>query len=105
MAITKFGNESLELCEVSVYAIDREPLPWEKNVALGKQTWQIDTTFFGWSKRAVDGRSYGYGIFNRCTHTRAGPNRWWMVDLGKEERLTRVRLYSQVTSSRYCKTQ
>ena len=103
MAVTKFGYQYLELCEFSVYATNKEPLPWEKNVALGKRTWQIDTTSSGASSRAVDGNTNGHWNQNSCTHTNTGPNRWWMVDLGKEEKLTRVRLYNRLGSYLYCK--
>ena len=103
MAVTKFGYENLELCEVSVYATDKEPLPWEKNVALGMRTWQIDTQHSGSPERAVDGNTHGDWNQNSCTHTSGGLDRWWMVDLEKEAKLTRVRLYNRLDHSLYCK--
>ena len=100
MAVTKFGYENLELCEFSVYAIDMQPLPWERNVALGKQTWQVDTRLSFSSERAVDGNI----LETSCMQTKAASDRWWMVDLGKEERLTRVRLYNLISDPSSCKT-
>ena len=103
MAVTKFGYEHLELCEFLVYATDMQPFPWEKNVALGKRTWQINTAHAGSPSRAVDGNTDGDWYKYSCTLTKKGPNRWWMVDLEKEETLTRVRLYNRVESYLACK--
>ena len=89
MAVTKFGYGYLELCEVSVYANDIEPLPWEKNVALGKRTYMIEVMNRG---KEVDGILFNY---NSCTYSKKGSN-WWMVDLGKDSALTRVRLHNRV---------
>ena len=52
------------------------------NLALGRPAQQSSTIFGGKATWAVDGNKGGlYGIDLSCTHTLAGTNNWWLVDL------------------------
>ena len=97
VAVRKYGFWHLPLCEVQVYAED-EQSPLEKNVAQGKPTWQDSTYLSGASGRAVDGNTNPTYDAGFCSHTNGGTHKWWMVDLERDTRVSRVRLYNRLDS-------
>ena len=65
-------------------------VPLGDNLALGKPTSQITTSWGGRSGRAVDGNRNSNWRGGSCTHTHSRRKSWWRVDLQKNVRVRKV---------------
>jgi len=77
----------LHLAEVQVFRT--------RNLAYGKPTTQSTTGFGGDSARAVDGNTNGDFGGGSVSHTLAGQNEWWQVDLETVQDIGAVRLFNR----------
>lgn len=82
-------NVFLHLAEVQVMVDGKNVAP------LGKAT-QISTDYEGDAKRAIDGNTNGeYFAENSVTHTAAGDDPWWEVDLGEEKAVREIIVWNR----------
>jgi len=80
--------EYLTLCEVQVIGL-------AENIALGKDTLQVNTGWNGDSGRAVDGNADpNYGS-QSCTHTLDVYEPWLAIDLGQGYQISNVNLFNR----------
>jgi len=80
----------LSLAEVEVFARDGA------NAARGRPATQSSTDFGGDAARAVDGVTDGdYRAKNSVTHTAAGADPWWEVDLGGPVTVDRIVVWNR----------
>jgi hypothetical protein len=79
----------LSLAEVEVFV-------GKKNVARTGAATQISVDFNGPAKLAIDGNTSGeFAEAKSTTHTAAGDNPWWEVDLGKSQNVDRVQIWNR----------
>lgn len=80
----------LSLAEVQV-------MQGETNLALKGQATQSSTDFEGVAQRAIDGNTEGrFFVANSVTHTAAGDNPWWEVDLQSAQELQQIRIWNRL---------
>ncbi len=84
------GDQFLSLAEVQVFS-------GSDNLAPRGEASQISTDFAGEAKRAIDGNTNGnyYGA-NSTTHTAAGKDPWWEVDLKSEQAIDRIAVWNRL---------
>lgn len=87
------GEQYLSLAEVQVF-------DGNDNVALTGEAKQISTDFGGDAKRAIDGNTNGdYNGANSTSHTAAGKDPWWELDLKSVRRLDRIAIWNRTDSA------
>jgi hypothetical protein len=82
--------------EMEGFIENKEPPPNMPFTLLGKPTAQSSTIHDGAASRAVDGNTNGKYADGSCTHTQAGGDEWWRVDLKYEYEIESVSLYNRV---------
>ncbi len=83
------GNDKfLHLAEVQVFSGDR-------NVALQGKASQISTDFDGPASLAIDGNTNGVYTARSTSHTAAGRDPWWEIDLGGAHNIDRVVVWNR----------
>jgi len=83
------GDKYLSLAEVQVFT-------GADNIALKGVASQISTDFGGEAKRAIDGNTDGkYYEANSTTHTAAGKDPWWEVDLQSEQSIDKIAIWNR----------
>jgi hypothetical protein len=86
----------LQLAEVVVRgAPAANPTPGGGNLALGRRAYQSSTANGGDASRAVDGNTDGAFFSGSVTHTDAGPEEWWMVDLGVVQDIGSITIHNR----------
>merc|ERR1711976_475795 len=65
------------------------------NIALNKPARQISNHGSAYANKAVDGNAYWYFPSGYCTHTGDDQDPWWVVDLGKEYEITKVKVFNR----------
>jgi len=81
----------LSLAEVEVFAAEGDA-----NIARGRSATQSSTDFGGDAVRAVDGETNGdYYAKQSVTHTAAGDDPWWEVDLGGPVSISRIVIWNR----------
>ncbi len=84
------GNTYLSLAEVQVFS-------GVENIAVQGEAKQVSTDFGGEAKRAIDGNTNGaYFEANSTTHTAAGVDPWWEVDLHYEKPIDRIAIWNRL---------
>lgn len=84
------GDKFLSLAEVQVFS-------GTDNIALKGEASQISTDFGGEAKRAIDGNTNGkYFEANSTTHTAAGKDPWWEIDLKSAQRIDRIAVWNRL---------
>ncbi len=79
----------LSLAEVQVFQ-------GADNIALHGEAKQISVDFDGGAKLAIDGNTNGhYYDAKSTTHTAAGDNPWWEVDLKAEQKIDRIAIWNR----------
>ena len=82
-------QKMLSLAEVQVFR-------GAENLALKGEARQISTDYQGDAKRAIDGQTDGrYFEANSTTHTAAGDDPWWEVDLKETQALDRIVVWNR----------
>lgn len=82
-------NKLLSLAEVQVFQ-------GTENIATKGEAKQISTDYDGPAKLAIDGNTNGhYYEAKSTTHTAAGDNPWWEVDLKSEQKIDRITLWNR----------
>lgn len=83
------GDKLLSLAEVQVFK-------GEENLALKGEAKQISTDYEGEAKRAIDGNTNGhYYEAKSTTHTAAGKDPWWEVDLTSPQSIDRIKIWNR----------
>jgi hypothetical protein len=82
------GANYLSLAEVKVLGLP--------NLAQGKPATQSSVEWSGDPARAVDGNIDGIYWNNSVTHTGAGPQPWWQVDLGQPSGIQAVQIFNRI---------
>ena len=87
------GEKLLSLAEVQVFN-------GAENVALKGEAKQISTDFAGEAKLAIDGNTNGqYFEAKSTTHTAAGRDPWWEVDLKVDQKIDRIAVWNRTDSN------
>lgn len=81
-------NRFLHLAEVQTFVS-------EKNVATAGTASQISTGYDGPAKLAIDGNANGDYQAKSVSHTGAGNDPWWEVDLGDPQSIERIVLWNR----------
>ena len=83
------GEKFLSLAEVQIYE-------GTENVAVKGEARQVSTDFGGDAKLAIDGNTNGhYYDAKSTTHTAAGKDPWWEVDLKSDRRIERIVVWNR----------
>jgi hypothetical protein len=83
------GDKYLSLAEVQVFE-------GSENVAIKGEAKQISTDFGGDAKLAIDGNTNGqYFEAKSTTHTAAGKDPWWEVDLKSDRKIDRIAIWNR----------
>ena len=83
------GDQFLSLAEVQVFS-------GADNVALKGEARQVSTDFGGDAKLAIDGNTNGHFYDARSTtHTAAGKDPWWEVDLKSDQKIDRIAVWNR----------
>ena len=68
----------------------------DKNVALDGKATQISVDYNGPAKLAIDGNTNGdFSAAKSTTHTAAGDDPWWEVDLGEPQQVDRLLIWNR----------
>lgn len=92
------GADYLSLAEVEVFGSSSSRHSSRKkntNLALGKIANQSSIGYNGDPRRAVDGNTDGNFNSNSVTHTNNAPQQWWQVDLGRSQKIDRIRIWNR----------
>ena len=81
-------NRILSLAEVQVFS-------GTENIALKGEAKQISTDYDGHAKLAIDGNTDGNFEKKSVTHTKAGADPWWEVDLKGTKAIDRIVLWNR----------
>jgi len=82
-------NKYLSLAEVQIFQ-------GEKNLAPSGKALQNSTAYSGVAERAIDGATNGdYFTGNSVTHTAAGNDPWWELDLQSEQVIDRIKIWNR----------
>ncbi len=83
------GEKLLSLAEVQIFS-------GAENIAVKGNARQVSTDFGGDAKRAIDGNTNGaYFEAMSTTHTAAGKDPWWEVDLLSEQKIDRIAVWNR----------
>ncbi len=88
---------ALSLAAVEIYGQRPDVGPAGlQNVAQGKPASQVSTAYNAPAERAVDGERNGFFfVANSVTHTTAGVDNWWQVDLQERYDITRINVFNR----------
>lgn len=87
-------NRILSLAEAQVFT-------GTENAAIGAKASQASTAFGGEADRAIDGMTVGEYTQNSTTHTAAGDDPWWELDLGEVVSMDRVVFWNRTDGDLY----
>lgn len=87
------GDKFLSLAEVQVF-------DGADNLAPTGEAKQVSTDFGGDARRAIDGNTDGqYFTANSTTHTAAGKDPWWELDLKSVKKFDRIAVWNRTDSA------
>ena len=93
----RFGGELIDLRDKAVLRSTSLV-----NVALDKDASQSSTALRGVASRAVDGIDSSDFQAGSCSHTNAGANEWWQVDLGAVYDIDTIEVYHRTNCNAFC---
>ena len=72
----------------------------DSNLAVGKVATQSSTQAGGDPQRAVDGNTDGDYASGSVSHTKNEPQEWWQVDLGRVQKISKIRIWNRTDCCR-----